>query len=46
MRQIDMNSDMGESFGKYKLGNDEEIMICGYALDPSEKYSEIGSRSN
>jgi len=26
MKRIDLNSDMGESFGKYKLGNDEEIM--------------------
>ena len=43
MRQIDMNSDMGESFGKYRLGNDEEIMkyisstniACGFhAGDP------------
>lgn len=28
MKKIDLNSDMGESFGKYKLGNDEEIMKC------------------
>jgi UPF0271 protein len=43
MKKIDMNSDMGESFGKYKLGNDEEIMkyitsaniACGFhAGDP------------
>lgn len=43
MQQIDMNSDMGESFGKYKLGDDEEIMkyissaniACGlHAGDP------------
>ena len=43
MQKIDMNSDMGESFGKYKLGNDEEIMkhissaniACGFhAGDP------------
>ena len=24
--QIDLNSDMGESFGAYKLGNDAEII--------------------
>ena len=43
MKQIDLNSDMGESFGKYKLGDDEEIMkyisstniACGFhAGDP------------
>jgi 5-oxoprolinase (ATP-hydrolysing) subunit A len=43
MQAIDMNSDMGESFGKYKLGNDEEVMkhitsaniACGFhAGDP------------
>ncbi len=26
MRQIDLNCDMGESFGRYKLGLDEEII--------------------
>lgn len=26
MKQIDLNADMGESFGRYKLGNDEELM--------------------
>ncbi|RJQ59980.1 MAG: LamB/YcsF family protein [Desulfobacteraceae bacterium] len=43
MKKIDLNSDMGESFGKYKLGNDGEIMkhissaniACGFhAGDP------------
>ena len=43
MKKIDMNSDMGESFGRYKLGDDEEIMkyissaniACGFhAGDP------------
>jgi len=43
MNQIDLNSDMGESFGRYKLGNDELIMkyissaniACGFhAGDP------------
>jgi UPF0271 protein len=35
---VDLNVDMGESFGRYKLGNDEEVMqyitsanvACGY----------------
>ena len=26
MYQIDLNSDMGESFGAYSIGNDEEII--------------------
>ena len=26
MRKIDVNVDMGESFGRYTLGNDEELM--------------------
>ena len=26
MYSIDLNSDMGESFGAYKLGGDEEII--------------------
>jgi len=43
MNRIDLNSDMGESFGRYKLGNDEEVMkhissanvACGFhAGDP------------
>ena len=43
IKKIDMNSDMGESFGRYNLGNDEEIMkyissaniACGFhAGDP------------
>jgi UPF0271 protein len=43
MKKIDMNSDMGESFGRYRLGDDEEIMkyissaniACGFhAGDP------------
>lgn len=43
MYQIDLNSDMGESFGAYKLGGDEELIkyvtstnvACGYhAGDP------------
>jgi UPF0271 protein len=42
--QIDMNSDVGESFGAYKLGLDEEVIphitsaniVCGFhAGDPS-----------
>jgi 5-oxoprolinase (ATP-hydrolysing) subunit A len=43
MRQIDINCDMGESFGAYKIGNDEEMIkyissaniACGFhAGDP------------
>ena len=43
MYSIDLNSDMGESFGAYKLGGDEEIIkyvttanvACGWhAGDP------------
>ncbi len=43
MNTIDLNSDMGESFGRYMLGNDEEVMryissaniACGFhAGDP------------
>lgn len=43
MYTIDLNSDMGESFGAYKIGNDSEIIkhitssniACGYhAGDP------------
>ena len=41
---VDLNCDMGESFGAYKMGNDEEILdfvtsaniACGFhAGDPS-----------
>ncbi|MDF2616870.1 MAG: LamB/YcsF family protein [Sedimentibacter sp.] len=43
MYKVDLNSDMGESFGDYKLGMDEEVLkyissaniACGYhAGDP------------
>ncbi len=43
VKKIDLNSDLGEGFGKYKLGNDEEMMkyitsaniACGFhAGDP------------
>ena len=43
MNRIDINSDMGESFGAYKLGRDQEVMefitsaniACGWhAGDP------------
>jgi UPF0271 protein len=38
MRKVDLNCDMGESFGLYQLGQDEEMMqyitsaniACGY----------------
>ena len=29
MRKIDVNVDMGESFGRYTLGNDEELISRG-----------------
>lgn len=44
MTEIDLNSDMGEGFGNYTIGNDEEVMkyittanvACGFhAGDPS-----------
>ena len=28
MYKIDLNSDLGESFGSYKIGMDEEIIKC------------------
>ena len=43
MYQIDLNSDLGESFGHYTIGNDDKIIplitsanvACGYhASDP------------
>lgn len=43
MYQVDLNSDLGESFGRYTIGNDEKIIplitsanvACGYhASDP------------
>ncbi len=43
MKKVDLNSDLGEGFGTYKIGNDEEIMksitsaniACGFhAGDP------------
>ena len=27
MHSVDLNSDIGESFGSYKLGDDEEIVF-------------------
>ena len=44
MYQIDLNSDLGESFGRYTIGNDDKIIplitsanvACGYhTSDPS-----------
>lgn len=44
MKKVDLNSDLGESFGNYKIGMDEEILslissanvACGFhASDPS-----------
>ena len=49
--QIDLNADMGESFGMYKLGNDEEFMqyitaanvACGFhAGGPSVMKKTVG----
>lgn len=51
MYKIDLNSDMGESFGAYKIGNDEEIIkyitssniACGYhAGDPMVMDNVVG----
>ena len=48
--KIDLNCDMGESFGQYKLGNDEAVMpyitsaniACGFhAGDPMVLQSTI-----
>ena len=48
--KIDLNCDMGESFGQYKLGNDEAVMpfitsaniACGFhAGDPLVMQSTI-----
>jgi len=47
---VDLNVDMGESFGRYKLGNDDEVMkyitsanvACGFhAGDPLVMYETI-----
>lgn len=49
--QVDINADMGESFGMYKMGNDEEFMqyvtsanvACGFhAGDPTVMYKTVG----
>ena len=43
MYTVDLNSDLGESFGNYKIGNDDKVIplissanvACGYhASDP------------
>lgn len=50
MARIDLNCDMGESFGMYKLGYDEQAMpfvtsinvACGFhASDPSNMYKTV-----
>ena len=57
MKTIDLNCDVGESFGRYKLGLDEEIfpyitsanIACGYhAADPMvmEKTVELAEEYN
>lgn len=49
-RKINLNSDMGESFGRYKLGNDKALIpfltaaniACGYhAADPATMRSSV-----
>ena len=50
-KQVDINCDMGESFGMYKLGHDEEVIkyissaniACGFhAGDPiSVSYTHL-----
>lgn len=55
--QIDLNADLGESFGNYKIGNDEEVMkyissaniACGFhAGDPlvMKKTIELALENN
>lgn len=57
MQKIDLNCDMGESFGLYQMGNDEEMMkyissaniACGYhAGDPEvmRKTVELAKKHN
>lgn len=50
MDRIDLNSDLGESFGAYKIGSDEEILkcitsaniACGFhAGDPNVMYKTV-----
>lgn len=50
MKKIDLNCDMGESFGAYRLGNDEQIMhyvssvniACGFhAGDPEVIHTTV-----
>ncbi len=31
MFKVDLNSDLGESFGAYKMGMDEEILNCKFS---------------
>lgn len=49
--KIDLNADVGESFGRYVLGNDEELMkyitsaniACGFhAGDPTVMRRTVG----
>ena len=53
MYQIDLNSDLGESFGRYTIGNDDKIIplitsanvACGYhASDPVVMMETIQSK--
>ena len=51
--EINLNADLGESFGRYKLGNDEVLaksvktvsVACGYhAADPSIMHNSVNDR--
>ncbi len=57
MNKVDLNADMGESFGMYKLGNDEEFMqyitsanvACGFHAGDSsvmKKTVELAKKFN
>ena len=42
---MDINVDMGESFGRYKLGNDEEVMkhiTSAFPRQVEKKTEDVG----
>lgn len=48
--KVNLNADIGESFGKYRMGNDEELMTiikaaniaCGmHAGDPTDRKAHV-----
>ena len=52
MYTVDLNSDLGESFGNYKIGNDDKVIplissanvACGYhASDPVVMGNTLGN---